>query len=162
MAFDVVAMQYPEISSVPLGTRACNCINTEDFIALGAGKGGDADIPFKPGAKSFRRRLAPVKLPLVVQFRPEVDLEGNVHTDRHLGLEENIAYVVTNVLAPIDSDPGTRPLIVHLWAGVTLTGDLTIENPGHIEWAEFEPGIYARGVFDVTIAAGYLTRVPGP
>jgi hypothetical protein len=90
---------YLEINSVPLATPAWRILDLSRLHGL-AVRGSDRIMPGANGMRAQRRRrtIYSQSLPLLVVGR--YDREGNVLSNVYDGLDDNIDYLMTNVIEP--------------------------------------------------------------
>lgn len=89
-------------------------------------RGGDRLIPGAAGVRPFRRRVTVTTHALPMLISGDVDPLGVVNTDAWVGLEENLADLWTNVVAPTNTGDGTRAAILTMPSGATRTANVHV------------------------------------
>lgn len=86
-------------------------------------------------------------------FSGAVDRDGVEYEDHFSGLDTNRREFVDQVVAPLETGDGTRPLTVTLPDATVLEADATVLG---LSW-EHVPLAYARAVLSVRLPDGELT-----
>lgn len=149
MANVITRSTYLEINSVPLATPAWRILDLSRLHGL-ATRGSDRIMPGADGARAFRRRRTfyAQSLPLLVMGR--YDREGNVLSNVYDGLDDNIDYLMTNVV-----EPPTAATVAAVWhrAGGTKSANIHVEG--------LEPQGYGNGwirfSLDISMPSGRWT-----
>lgn len=149
MANVITRTQYLEINSVPLATPAWRILDLSRLHGL-AVRGSDRLLPGAAGFRANRRRTTAYtqSLPMIVFGR--YDREGNVLSNVADGLDDNIDYLLTNVITP-----PTSATVAAVWhrAGGTKSAAIHVEG--------FEPNGWGNGWIrfnlDLSIPAGVWT-----
>jgi hypothetical protein len=131
---------YLEINSVPLATPAWRILDLSRLHGL-AVRGSDRIMPGANGMRAQRRRrtIYSQSLPLLVVGR--YDREGNVLSNVYDGLDDNIDYLMTNVIEP----PSTAT-VTAVWhrAGGNKSAAIHVEG--------FEPDGWGNGWIRFSLA----------
>ena len=143
--------QYLEINSVPLATPAWRILDLSRLYGLDV-RGSDRLLPTAAGVRPLRRRITirTVGLPLLVLGA--TDHEGTPNANLYEGLDDNIDYLMTNVIEPAATVAGTRAAVWHRANG-NVTADVHVEG--------LQPDTWGRGwvrfVLELSIPAGTWT-----
>ncbi len=79
-----------------------------DLLTLVEQRGEDRTLPGSTGVIAYRRRTTVTTHELGLIVVGDVDETGTPTADHTLGLFNNLAYLMTNVVAPVVSSTGTR------------------------------------------------------
>lgn len=140
---------YLEVNSVPLATPAWRILDLSRLYGLEV-RGSDQIIPRAAGARAYRRWVASrvVGLPLLVVGA--YDHEGTANANVYDGLDDNIDYLMTNVVDPPAT--ATHAAVWHRANGNVSAGV-------HVEG--FDPQAWGRGwvrfTLELSIPAGRFT-----
>lgn len=103
-------------------------------------RGADRILPGVTGVIAYQRRATVTKVTLPMVISGFTDRAGSIYFDPFLGFEINVAYLQNNVVAPLGTNPGTRPATLTLPDTSTRTGNVTVETlklgpmAGPISW----------------------------
>lgn len=89
-------------------------------------RGEDRIVPGAAGVVPFPRRITVTRHDLRILITGDVDETGAVNADPLVGLEENISYIVTNVVNPVVSSTGTRAATLTMPSGSTRTANIHV------------------------------------
>lgn len=147
----ITSSEYLEISSIPLHTPAWRVRNLYVLLTGPDVRGSDRILPGANGEKVFRRRVAASTRTLELVILGHKDQDGNINADAHVGLEANLAYLRANLLAPPTASPWTRPAVLHLTGGGTLSANVHVLPPLDVGYAT---RAVMRATLDIRIPAG--------
>lgn len=148
----ITRTQYLEVNSVPLATPAWRILDLSRLHGLEVA-GSDRAIPRMAGMRAYRRWVASrvVGLPLLVMGAQ--DREGNSNSDIHEGLDDNIDYLMTNVVLPPSA--ATQAAIWHRANG-NFGADIHVEGFDQQAWGRG----WVRFTLELSIPAGSWTLIP--
>lgn len=89
-------------------------------------RGSDRRIPSSSGVLAYRRRVDVTEHELRILVAGDVDLSGAVTSDHNQGLAVNLAYLYTNIVAPVVSATGTRSASLAIPGLATRTADIHV------------------------------------
>lgn len=113
-----IPTRYLEIASVPMSIYGAWMVTDYTPLLQEADqRGDDRLIPQVAGRAPYKRFRDATKVALPMDIFGGVDSSGTAHSDAVNGLEANILYLNTNVVAPTGTGDGTRSATLHLPAG---------------------------------------------
>jgi hypothetical protein len=89
-------------------------------------RGDDRLLPGVTGVIPYRRRTTVTRHSLPMWVIGEVSWTDAAYADPWVGLETNLNYLYTNVVAPTGAGDGTRPGSLAMPSGATRTADVHI------------------------------------
>lgn len=89
-------------------------------------RGKDRIVPTAAGVIPYPRRLTVTRHDLRLLVVGDVDQAGTPVADSADGLEANIEYIRTNVIAPVASSTGTRAATLVLPSAASRTADIHV------------------------------------
>lgn len=119
-------------------------------------RGDDRILPTAVGVIPYRRRITrtPHSLRLVVVG--DVDETGVDVADHSAGLDSNLDYLITNVVAPVASTTGTRAATYTTVGGRALTADIHVTGMRQKSYALGQNAIWI-GELLISVPAGAFT-----
>lgn len=140
--------QYLEVNSVPLATPAWRILDLSKLYGLDV-RGSDRLLPGADGLRATRRRIDQrvIGLPFIVIGA--ADHEGTTNADPYEGLDDNIDYLMTNVVAPTTT---TRTAVWHRANG-NVSAAVFVEGLTPDTWGNG----WVRFVLELSIPAGRFT-----
>lgn len=144
------------ISGVSMHTYGWNVLDVRDLWTTIAVRGQDRLIPGVSGLRPKRRRwtATPHSLPMVISglHTPEgVDVTDPVA--RLAQFQDNLDFLMTNVVAPVASTTGTRAATLTMPSGGTRTADIHVLSITPGTWT---PAVL-RCTLDISIPGGKFT-----
>lgn len=111
------------------------------------------DLPLPRGTILPRpRRLDTTVLPFPFVVVGSVDLDGDAYADPYVGLQTNLAYLMSNVLEPTLVGDGTRTAVWTTPSGATVTAEVHVRP-----WRpRARPGAVLVGVLELSDTEGLL------
>lgn len=113
----VTATEYLEINSVALATPAWRIDDLTPLYQEADQRGSDILIPHSSGVLAQQRRRTVTLVALGIWVFGESDQNGSAHSNPLYGLDVNVAYLRTNIVAPTGTSDGTRSATWHLANG---------------------------------------------
>lgn len=98
-------------------------------------RGEDRLLPSATGVIPYRRRITRTTHQLRLVVVGDVDETGADVADHNAGLDANLAYIITNVVAPVASAAGTRVATYVTVGGRSLTADVHVTGLRQKEYA---------------------------
>lgn len=119
-------------------------------------RGEDRPLPLAAGVVPYPRRAAATRHDLRIIVAGDVDETGATEADARIGLEGNLGYLYSNVLAPVTSGDGTRAATLTMPSGATRTASIHVLGLTPVayafaadhSWAHFE------GTLHISIPGG--------
>lgn len=147
----VLPSRYLEVQSVPLaGEGFCRIADLtplfEEPDQIGDNRlvwGIDGRDPYAPRIEEGDKRLR-------IEILGGVDVNGTAHSDGTDGVEKNIVYLNSTVVAPTGTGDGTRPAVLHLPWG-NRSANVQVRG---LQLAERKAPDWARGLLILRIPAG--------
>ena len=148
--------EYLEINDVPLATPAWEVLDLSPLWDVAGFRGDDRLIPQRDGEKPLRRRIAAMRVQVPLIVYGDADQDGMPYSEGRAGLRANLVYLEEAFMVPnLSNADGTWPLVLHLPAGETLSGDCIVNPP--LQLAPKSPTTVLC-VLDIKIPAGVLTE----
>jgi len=122
----ITAVEYLEISSVPLATPAWRILSLDPLWRAAALLGTDTDIAGVDGALPNPRWTTATPIALSMWIGGRKDHEGTVNADARAGLKANLNYLHANVIDQPATDDGTRAAVWHQAGGTTVSVSLHV------------------------------------
>lgn len=116
-------------------------------------RGDDRILPSAAGVIPFPRRITRSEHRLRLVIVGDVDSAGTPVADHSAGLDANLAYILTNVVAPVVSATGTRASTYTTVGGRSLTADIHATGIRQKEYALGQNAIWI-GELVVSVPAG--------
>jgi len=117
-------------------------------------RGSDKVVPGVAGRRPYRRFNDATTRTLSLKITGDVDRTGAAQSDFFEGLQANIDYLITNVVAPTGSGDGTRSLVLTMPSGSTRT------EPVHVLGMEVgdydERARWVLATIDLSIPSGRI------
>lgn len=146
-----------EIDGVLMGTKAWAVLNLFELWHPAQVRGNDITIPGLSGVIPNTRRRAATVRSLNIIVVGICDKDGVVHADPIVGLELNLKYLADNVIAPVNTTAGTRPITLSMPSGAVRTGDAHVQA-----WTvSIATADCATAVLDLSFPAGELAGTEG-
>jgi len=117
-------------------------------------RGSDRILPGVIGVIPYQRRWTVTKINLPMVISGYVDQAGSIYDNPFVGLQVNQAYLLDNVVAPVGSNPGTRPAVLTMPDTTTRSGDVTVET---LKFGPMAGAISWPCVLVISIPGGMLT-----
>jgi len=140
------------ISSVPMNGPAWKVLNLHVLQQPADQRGDDRLIPGSAGVLPLRRRDTVTRHSLQILITGTHDRTGAAVADRFEGLQANIDYLRTNVVAPTGTGDGTRSAVLTMPDGTTRT------EPIHVTGMQFGDvsldGSWMKAVLEISIPSG--------
>lgn len=114
----VIPTRYLDIASVPMSIVGAWMVT--DYTSLleeADQRGDDRLIPSLAGRAPYKRLRDRTKVVVPMEIFGASDSSGAAHANAITGLEANIVYLNTNVVAPTGTGNGTRLATLHLPGG---------------------------------------------
>lgn len=89
-------------------------------------RGEDRILPSATGVIAYPRRMTATRFDLRLLVAGDVDQTGAPTADSLIGLETNLEYIRSNVLAPVVSSTGTRAATLLMPSGATRTANIHV------------------------------------
>lgn len=89
-------------------------------------RGDDRLLPGSDGVLPYRRRVTVTQHALPMIVTGAVDRFGEPYADAWVGMETNVAYLLTNVVLPTNVGDGTRSATLTLPSGATRTANVHV------------------------------------
>lgn len=89
-------------------------------------RGEDRLLPGVTGVIAYPRRMTAKRFDLRLIVVGDVDSAGAATADSLDGLQANLEYIRSNVLAPVVSQTGTRAAVLTMPSGATRTADIHV------------------------------------
>lgn len=90
-------------------------------------RGEDRILPSVPGFLSYQRRITETRVDLRLLVTGDIDGQtGAVQADAIAGLEANLELLRAGVIAPVDTQAGTRAATLTMPSGGTRTADIHV------------------------------------
>lgn len=102
-----------------------------DLKVLWAGakqRGANRILPGVSGVIAYRKRVTETSHVMPMVIVGFVDHTGAAQTNPYVGLENNIAYLRTNVADPTNIGDGTRPSVLTMPSGLTRSANVHITD----------------------------------
>lgn len=151
-----MADEYITINSVRLDLDgAWGMDDLTPFLGEGEYRGEDRLLPGVAGSNPRPRVLGPLDILAVMYVFGVKDETGTAHSDRRLGLRDNIEYLRGELLPPY---AGNSTTIVHTFSDAATRSGTCIVNEFRIVGSrDVGFGRVADTVLDITITSGSLT-----
>jgi hypothetical protein len=147
----VTRTEYLEIASKPLSTPAYWLTDLTPLKGSADQRGFDRLLPGATGVVAYQRRITVTKVSLPIVIVGEFDNTGTANANPFDGLQDNIDYLLANVVDPTGTGDGTRAATWHLPDGsTTKTANV------HVERLEVSPlgRASVQGALMLSIPAG--------
>lgn len=154
--------EYLTINGVDLALDgAWHLVDPTPFLAKGRMRGRDRAVPGVDGMSARPRVLGPLNVVASLRVFGVKDENGDTHSDRRIGLRDNIGYLTSNLLPPYGaSDTAT---IVHTFSdGSTRSATCIVNELTVVSTFEFAAGRAAVLAMDVTVLEGELSDDSAP
>ena len=143
------------IDGVSLSTRAWWIDDLTPLMEEAEQRGTDRIIPGTPGVVAYPRLRTVTRKLLPMMVNGIYDHLGAAYSDPKVGLETNIAYLNTNVVAPPGTSDGTRSATWHLPDGsTTRTASVHVLS---LTLGVKESAKWRSAVLELSIPAGRFT-----
>lgn len=143
------------IAAVDMMQPAWQVTNLIELWLPATQRGEDKLIPGVAGRRPYRRFQDSTRRTLRLKITGDVDRTNAPQSNRFVGLQTNIDYLVTNVIDPPTTGDGTRTLVLTMPSGSTRT------EPVHVlgmEVAQYnEAARWALATIELSIPAGRIT-----
>lgn len=117
-------------------------------------RGRDKVIPGVAGRRPYRRFDDATVRTLSLKITGDVDRTGAAQSNTFLGLQTNIDYLITNVVAPTGSGDGTRSLVLTMPSGATRTESVHVTG---MEVGDYdERARWVLATIDLSIPSGRI------
>lgn len=150
----ITADEYLVINSVTLATPAWRITDLTDLYDEAEIRGDDVLIPHSAGVVAKQRRRTVTRKALPITVFGESDQNGSAYGNARDGLAANVAYLMTNVVAPTGASDGTRAAVWHLRDGSTKSANVHVLAP--LGLTRISPTTMA-GVLRLSIPTGRFT-----
>lgn len=100
------------VAGIDLRTEAWCVLDLSDLWMPADVRGGDRLLPGATGVIAFRRRRTVTRHSLPMVITGEVNRNGVENADVWIGLQENIAYLRTNLIDPLTTGNGLRSAVL--------------------------------------------------
>lgn len=117
-------------------------------------RGEDRLLPGATGVIAYPRRITAKRFDLRLLVVGDVDNAGTPVADSRIGLQNNIEYIRSNVLAPVVSSTGTRAATLTLPSGATRTASVHVLGVVTQSYGLAECGSIWIGTLQISIPAG--------
>lgn len=133
-------------------------IAAEDLSVLRAAtfRGRNGLRPYVAGSVPRKRWLDGLDQTIVFSVTARTDPDGTPHTDREVGLEQNLEHYRTLFTTGGDDDTSEHEVELH-YAGTVFAGMLQVDDYASVRTGPET----ARIVLRVAVAGGELLEVPG-
>lgn len=142
------------IGGVALNGPAWKVLNLLELWQPADQRGNDRLVPGTAGVLAQQRRDTVTRRSLQMLIVGDVDRTGAAQADRFEGLQANIDYLRSNVVAPTGTGDGTRSAVLTMPDGTTRT------EPVHVVGFEFgnfrEDAGWVRAVLTISIPSGRI------
>lgn len=120
-------------------------------------RGQDRLVPSASGVVPYPRRLTVTRHDLRLLIAGDVDQAGTPVADAIAGLEANLEYVRTNVVAPVVSSTGTRSATLTMPSGATRTANIHVLRLQTESYLLSDCEALHVGTLQISIPAGRLS-----
>ena len=121
-------------------------------------RGEDRLVPSAAGFIAYPKRVTGVRLDLRFLVTGDVNSSGVDTADSRAGLEANLAYVYTNVIAPPTLPTVTRTMTLTMFGGGTITAQVHVVGLQPRNFiAAVEGSAIAECTLQLAIPAGRMT-----
>lgn len=144
------------ISGVSMHTYGWNVLDVRDLWVTVSVRGQDRLVPGVSGLRPKRRRITatPHSLPMVISgLHTSVGVEITDPDERLAQIQDNLDYLMANVVAEVPTTTGTRPASLTMPSGGTRTADIHVLGITPGRWT---PAVL-RCTLDISIPAGKFT-----
>jgi hypothetical protein len=122
-------------------------------------RGEDRILPSVAGVIAYPRRITARRFDLRLLVVGDVDQAGAPTADALIGLQNNLEYIRSNVLAPVVSSTGTRAASLLMPSGATRTANIHVLGVQTQSYG-FRPGCDGAiwiGTLQISIPTGRFT-----
>lgn len=118
-------------------------------------RGEDRLVPYT-GVIPYPRRATATRHDLRIVVAGDVNQSGTPQADARVGLENNLSYLYTNVVAPVTTGDGTRAATLTMPSGATRTANVHVLGltPTAYAFAEDHTWAHFEGTLHISIPAG--------
>lgn len=117
-------------------------------------RGEDRLLPGANGVIAYPRRITETRKDFRLLVVGDVDAAGAPVADSRIGLQANLEYIRTNVLAPVVSSTGTRSATLLMPSGGTRTANIHVLGVVTQSYHLAECGSIWIGTMQIDIPAG--------
>jgi hypothetical protein len=114
-------------------------------------RGSNVIIPGTAGRRAYQRRVDQTTYDLPMEISHQYNVSGTPYVDPSNGLQTNVAYLYTNVIAPTIGT--TVPAVLTYPAGTTDSADVQCE----LFLSDHRGNVTTKAVLSVTVPAGRFT-----
>jgi hypothetical protein len=150
------AMGTLTISGVNMHTYGWNVLDVRDLWTVVAVRGQDRLVPGVSGLRAKRRRITATthSLPMVISgLHTPAGIEVTDPDARIIQFQDNLDYLMTNVVAPVATTAGTRAASLTMPSGGTRTANIHVLSITPGTWT---PAVL-RCTLDISIPGGKFT-----
>jgi hypothetical protein len=115
-----------EIDGVPMLGPAWTLTDLTPLWGQVDVRGSDLILPMASGRRANQRRIDATEHSLQLIICGETDQDGDLWPNPWIGLEENLAFLRTNVVDPTGVGNGTLPAVLTMPSGDTRTADIHV------------------------------------
>lgn len=142
------------IGGVAMNGPAWKVLNLLELWQPADQRGSDRLVPGTAGVLAQQRRDTVTRRSLQMLIVGDVDRTGTPQADRFEGLQVNVEYLRSNVVAPTGATDGTRSAVLTMPDGTTRT------EPVHVVGFDFgnfrEDAAWLRAVLTISIPSGRI------
>lgn len=142
------------IGGVAMNGPAWKVLNLYELWLPANVRGSDRILPGTAGVIAYQRRATVTVRSLQMLVSGTHDRTGASVADRYEGLQANVDYLITNVVAPTGTGDGTRSAVLTMPDGTTRT------EPVHVLGLELgtisEDGSWTKAVIELSIPSGRI------
>lgn len=89
-------------------------------------RGEDRILPSATGVIAYQRRMTVTRVDFRLLVVGDVDEAGAPVADSVVGLQDNIEYIRSNVIAPVATSTGTRAAVLTMPSGATRSANIHV------------------------------------
>lgn len=142
------------IGGVAMNGPAWKVLNLYELWLPANVRGSDRILPGAAGVIAYQRRATVTVRSLQMLVSGTHDRTGAAVADKYEGLQANVDYLITNVVAPTGTGDGTRSAVLTMPDGTTRT------EPVHVLGMELgtisEDGSWTKAVIELSIPSGRI------
>ena len=142
------------IGGVAMNGPAWKVLNLYELWLPANVRGSDRILPGTAGVIAYQRRATVTVRSLQMLVSGTHDRTGAAVADKYEGLQANVDYLITNVVAPTGTSDGTRSAVLTMPDGTTRT------EPVHVLGLELgtisEDGSWTKAVLELSIPSGRI------
>ena len=142
------------IGGVAMNGPAWKVLNLYELWLPANVRGSDRILPGTAGVIAYQRRATVTVRSLQMLVSGTHDRTGAAVADKYEGLQANVDYLITNVVAPTGTSDGTRSAVL------TMPDGTTRPEPVHVLGMELgtisEDGSWTKAVIELSIPSGRI------